>query len=75
MVRSASSLTNHLSTFSTFFTVRSVSPFLKRAAFSSSVRSYRILVRVGLGQGQGRIVQDHEVQLNCTLSGAWLAGL
>jgi hypothetical protein len=75
MVRSASSLTNHLSTFSTFLTVRSVSPFLKRAAFSSSVRSYRILVRVGLGQGQGRIVQDHEVQLNCTLSGAWLAGL
>ena len=40
---SASSLPNHLFTLSIFFCVRSDSPFLKRAAFSSSVRSYRIL--------------------------------
>ena len=62
MLRSASSLTNHLSTLSTFFTVRSVSPFLKRAAFSSSVRSYRILVKGrGQGQGQGQVAQVPEV--------------
>ena len=57
MLRSASSLTNHLSTFSTFFAVRSVSPFLKRAAFSSSVRSYRILVRVQVRVSSYRILR------------------
>ena len=42
-MRSESSFPNHLLTLSTFFGVRSTSPFLKRAAFSNSVRSYNIL--------------------------------
>jgi len=39
VLMSVSSLPNHLSTLAIFLGVRSVSPFLKREAFSSSVRS------------------------------------